>query len=200
ALPTGYFVTYGGQFESQQAATRKIGLLGLLSLVGMILVLYSHFKSMTIVTQILVNIPLALVGSVAAIYLTGGVLSVATLVGFITLTGIASRNTIMMISHYLHLLKEEGETFSKEMVIRGSLERLVPVLMTALTAGLALIPLALTKGESGKEILYPVATVILGGLLSSTLLDMVVTPAIFYRFGRSASERYVASATEEEIM
>ncbi len=199
ALPTGYFVTYGGQFESQQAATRKIALLGLLSLVGMILVLYSHFKSMTIVAQILMNIPLAMVGSVAAIYLTGGVLSVATLVGFITLTGIASRNTIMMLSHYLHLLKEEGETFSKEMVIRGSLERLVPVLMTALTAGLALIPLVLTKGQPGKEILYPVATVILGGLLSSTLLDMAVTPAIFHRFARRAAERYAAGATQEDI-
>jgi CzcA family heavy metal efflux pump len=198
-LPTGYFVSYGGQFESQQAATRQIALLALLSLAGMILVLYSHFKSLTIVTQILVNIPLAMIGSVAAIYLSGGVLSVATLVGFITLTGIASRNTIMMISHYLHLIKEEGETFSKEMVIRGSLERLVPVLMTALTAGLALIPLVLAKGQPGKEILYPVATVILGGLASSTLLDMAVTPVIFYRFGRKASERYLSHSAKEEL-
>lgn len=198
-LPTGYFVTYGGQFESQQAATRKIAFLALLSLAGMIIVLYSHFNSMTIVTQILVNIPLAMIGSVAAIYMTGGVLSVATLVGFITLTGIASRNTIMMISHYLHLLKEEGETFTKEMVIRGSLERLVPVLMTALTAGLALIPLVLAKGEPGKEILYPVATVILGGLASSTLLDMAVTPVIFYRFGRRAAEKYLAHTGKEEL-
>lgn len=198
-LPTGYFITYGGQFESQQAATRKIALLALLALAGMILVLYSHFNSMTIVTQILVNIPLAMIGSVAAIYMTGGVFSVATMVGFITLTGIASRNTIMMISHYLHLLKEEGETFTKEMVIRGSLERLVPVLMTALTAGLALIPLVLAKGQPGKEILYPVATVILGGLASSTLLDMAVTPVIFYRFGRKAAERYLAHSSEEDL-
>jgi HME family heavy-metal exporter len=192
-------VTYGGQFESQQAATRQIALLALLSLVGMILVLYSHFKSMMIVTQILINIPLAMIGSVAAVFLTGGVFSVATLVGFITLTGIASRNTIMMISHYLHLLKEEGESFSKEMVIRGSLERLVPVLMTALTAGLALVPLVLAKGEPGKEILYPVATVILGGLLSSTLLDMIVTPVIFYRYGRRATERYLTQKSKEEL-
>lgn len=199
-LPTGYFVTYGGQFESQQAATRQIALLALLSLAGMILVLYSHFKSMMIVTQILINIPLAMIGSVAAVFLTGGVFSVATLVGFITLTGIASRNTIMMISHYLHLLKEEGESFSKEMVIRGSLERLVPVLMTALTAGLALVPLVLAKGEPGKEILYPVATVILGGLLSSTLLDMIVTPVIFYRYGRRAAERYLTQKSKEELV
>jgi CzcA family heavy metal efflux pump len=198
-LPSGYFITYGGQFESQQAATRRILLLGLLSLAGMILVLYSHFNSMQIVAQILVNIPLALIGSIVAIFLTGGVLSVATLVGFITLTGIASRNTIMMISHYLHLLKEEGEPFNKEMVIRGSLERLVPVMMTALTAGLALIPLVLAKGEPGKEILYPVATVILGGLISSTLLDMIVTPAIFLKFGRNSAEKYLKHAGEKVL-
>jgi CzcA family heavy metal efflux pump len=198
-LPSGYFITYGGQFESQQAATRRILLLGLLSLAGMILVLYSHFNSMQIVAQILINIPLALVGSIVAIFLTGGVLSVATLVGFITLTGIASRNTIMMISHYLHLLKEEGETFNQEMVIRGSLERLVPVLMTALTAGLALIPLVLAKGQPGKEILYPVATVILGGLISSTFLDMAVTPAIFFKFGRKSAEKYMKHTEESGL-
>ncbi len=197
-LPTGYFVTYGGQFESQQSATRLIALLSLLSLAGMFLVLFAHFRSVPIVLQILLNIPLALVGSVVAIFLSGGTFSVATLVGFITLTGIASRNTIMMISHYLHLMAEEGETFSKSMIVRGSLERLVPVLMTALTAGLGLIPLVLAKGQPGKEILYPVATVILGGLVSSTLLDMVVTPAVFHRFGRRSAERYLSRKTRRE--
>ena len=196
-LPTGYFITYGGQFESQQSATRLIGILSLFSLAAMFLVLYAHFRSVPIVLQILLNIPLALIGSVVAIFLTGGTFSVASLVGFITLTGIASRNTIMMVSHYLHLMKEEGESFDMHMVVRGSLERLVPVLMTALTAGLALIPLVLAKGEPGKEILYPVATVILGGLISSTLLDTIVTPAVFYRFGRRSAEKYMAGVSEQ---
>ncbi len=196
-LPTGYFITYGGQFESQQSATRLIGILSLFSLAAMFLVLYAHFRQVAIVLQILLNIPLALIGSVVAIFLTGGTLSVASMVGFITLTGIASRNTIMMISHYLHLMKEEGEVFDAKMVVRGSLERLVPVMMTALTAGMALIPLIMSKGESGKEILYPVATVIVGGLVSSTLLNTIVTPAVFYRFGRKSAEKYLASSSEE---
>ena len=191
-LPTGYFVEYGGQFQAQREATRLIAFLSLFSVAGMFLVLYSHFRSVPITLQILINIPLALIGSVAAVYLTGGTFSVASLVGFITLTGIASRNTIMMISHYLHLMKHEGEVFGEAMVVRGSLERLVPVLMTALTAGLALIPLVLAKGQPGKEILYPVATVILGGLISSTLLDMVVTPAVFLSYGRRSAERYAS--------
>lgn len=190
-IPESYFITYGGQFESQQSASRLILLLGALSLIAIFIVLYSHFKSIFIAFQIMLNVPMALIGSVIAVYISDGILSVATLVAFITLCGIASRNGIMMISHYLHLMQHEGETFSKEMVIRGSLERLVPVLMTALTAGLALIPLVLSKGEPGKEILHPVAVVILGGLISSTLLDMVVTPSVFFRFGKKSAEHYL---------
>ncbi|GAB3219961.1 efflux RND transporter permease subunit [Spirosoma arcticum] len=189
-LPTGYFVQYGGQFESQQQATNLIGLLSIFSILGIFLVLYSHFKSSRIVLQIMLNVPLALIGSVVAVMLTGGTFSVATLVGFITLTGIASRNGIMMISHYIHLIEQEGETFSDQMIIRGSLERLVPVLMTALVAALALIPLTLDASAAGKEILYPVATVILGGLLSSTLLDIIVTPVVFHQFGKRALATY----------
>jgi HME family heavy-metal exporter len=189
-LPEGYFVQYGGQFESQKSASKLILFLSIFSIIGIFLVLYSHFKSTQITLQIMLNIPLALIGSVIAVLLTGGTFSVATMVGFITLTGIASRNGIMMISHYIHLMEHEGETFSKQMIIRGSLERLVPVLMTALVAALALIPLTLDAQASGKEILYPVATVILGGLISSTLLDMIVTPVVFYTFGEKAMKKY----------
>ncbi len=198
-LPEGYFLQYGGQFESQQSASKLILLLSIFSIAGIFLVLYSHFKSSRMVLQIMLNVPLALIGSVVAVMLTGGTFSIATLVGFITLTGIASRNGIMMISHYIHLVEHEGEKFSKEMIIRGSLERLVPVLMTALTAALALVPLTLDPQASGKEILYPVATVILGGLVSSTLLDMIVTPVVFYKFGEKALQTYFKNAKTEEF-
>jgi HME family heavy-metal exporter len=190
SLPQGYYLEYGGQYEAQQAGSRIIAILSLFSLAGIFLVLYFHFRSWRIVLQIMLNIPLALVGSVVAVWLTGGVFSLATLVGFITLTGISSRTGIMIISHYLHLMEHEGEVFDRKMIIRGSLERLVPVLMTALVAALALIPLTLDAQAPGKEILYPVATVILGGLLSSTLLDIAVTPAVFSLFGKRASGEY----------
>ena len=198
-LPSGFYVQYGGQFESQQEASKLIGLLSIFALAGIFLVLYSHFKSSRIVLQIMLNVPLALIGSVIAVILTGGTFSIATLVGFITLTGIASRNGIMMISHYIHLIEQEGETFSAQMIIRGSLERLVPVLMTALVAALALIPLTLDAQASGKEILYPVATVILGGLISSTLLDMIVTPVVFYQFGEKALATYFKNKKQQEF-
>ena len=171
--------------------------LGAASLLGIFLVLYAHFRSTVLALQIMLNVPLALIGSLWAIWLTERTLSVATMIAFITLCGIASRNGIMMISHYIHLMREEGESFSEKMVIRGSLERLVPVLMTALTAALALIPLLLSKGQPGKEILYPVAVVIVGGLFSSTLLDIVVTPAVFLRFGKHAAEKLIALEKED---
>ncbi len=199
-FPDGYYLEYGGQFESQQKASRLILMLGILSLLGIFLVLYGHFKSSFIAFQIMLNIPMALIGSLVAIFLSDRTFSVASLVAFITLCGIASRNGIMMISHYLHLMKFEGEKFSKEMVIRGSLERLVPVLMTALTAALALIPLLLSAGQPGKEILHPVAVVIVGGLLSSTLLDMIVTPTVFFRFGRHSAEKSLTEESEITLL
>ena len=177
--PAGAWISVGGQFERQREATRAIALLSLLSLAGMYAVLFAHFQSHRLAIQVMLNIPMALIGAVAAIWISGQPLSVATLVGFVTLCGIASRNTILMITHYRHLVENEGEPFGPEMVARGSVERLVPVLMTALCAGLALLPLAFAGGDPGKEILTPVAQVILGGLISSTLLDIVVTPGIY---------------------
>ena len=181
-LPSGYFVTYGGQFEAQQQATRVIGLLSLVALVMMYMILYNYFRVHRIVVCILMNIPLATIGAVAIIWFTTKTFSIASLMGFITLTGISLRNGIMMINHYIHLMREEGETFSKKMIVRGSLERLVPVLMTATTAALGLIPLALAAHQPGKEILQPMAVVMLAGLVSSTILDIIYTPAFFWRW------------------
>ena len=195
-LPPGFFVTYGGQFESQASASKLIAILSIFSLVGMFVVLYAHFRSAMFAAQIMLNIPLAFIGAVAGVVLMGGVFSIATMVGFITLTGIAARNGIMMISHYLHLMEFEGEKFDQHMIVRGTQERLVPVLMTALTAGLALIPLVLGAGQPGREILHPVAVVIFSGLFSSTLLDFVVTPLVFAKFGRRSAEKYLR--TEED--
>ncbi len=177
-FPTGYYVVYGGQFESEQAASRTISLLGGMVVAGIFLLLFLAFRSVRNALLIMVNLPLALIGGVIAVYLGSGILSVASLVGFITLFGIATRNGIMMISHYEHLRTVEGAEFN-DAVVRGSMERLSPVLMTALCAGLALIPLVLAGGEPGNELQAPMGVVILGGLLSSTALNMLVVPALY---------------------
>ena len=196
SLPPGTTADVGGQHEAQREAARSIGALAGLSLLGMYAVLYGLLRSHVLVAQVLINVPLALVGSVAALWWTGQPLSVATMVGFVTLCGIATRNTILMISHYVHLAAEEGLPFGPELVLRGSLERLVPVVMTALAAGIALVPLALSAGQPGKELLTPVAQVILGGLLSSTLLDLLVTPTLFLRYGQPGLVRLVAARAD----
>jgi Cu/Ag efflux pump CusA len=139
--------------------------------------------------QVMVALPMAMIGAVGAIVLTRQTLTVASLVGFISLCGIATRNGILLLDHYLHLVEREGETWSKSMIVRGGLERLAPVLMTALTAGIGLVPLAMSAGEPGKEILYPVATVIIGGLLTSTLAEFLIRPALFWTFIRNAAKR-----------
>jgi Cu/Ag efflux pump CusA len=174
--------------------------LAALTFLLMTFLLHAHFKSVGLVAQVMLNIPLAFMGAVFLTWLMVGTISIATLVGLITLAGIASRNTIMMISHYLHLLRHEGEQFDRKMIVRGSLERLVPVTMTALTAALALVPLALSPNEPGKEILYPVAVAILGGLLSSTLLDCVVTPTVFFHFGRRSAEQWIAQQQDDDSL
>jgi CzcA family heavy metal efflux pump len=190
-FPSGYYVTYGGQFESAEDASQTIGFLSVLVLAGIVLLLMVALRSLRDALIILVNLPLALIGGVFGIFLSGGVLSVASLIGLITLFGIAARNGIMMVSHIRHLIDVEGETFERA-VRRGALERLSPILMTALCAGLALLPLVLHAGEPGSEILTPMAIVILAGLFSSTALNMIVVPALYLRFGRPVVERGVS--------
>lgn len=187
-LPAGYFLEYSGQFESQQNATNLIAVLAVVSVVGMFIVLMILFPSVRIVLQILNALPTAFIGGVLALVLTQQSLTVASLVGFISLGGIAVRNGILLVTHYIHLMKDEGEEFTQQMILRGSLERLAPVLMTALTAGIGLVPLVLGGQEPGREILYPVATVILGGLVTSTFCEFLIHPGLFWNYsGRSAT-------------
>ena len=200
-LPPGYILEYGGQFESQQSASRVIAVLFVVSLVGMLFVLYTMFKSFNLALQVMVALPMAFIGSVAALKLTDQTLTIAAMVGFISLCGIATRNGILLINHYLHLVKYEGETWSADMIARAGKERLAPVLMTCLTTGIGLVPLAMAAGETGKEILYPVATVIIGGLITSTTLEFLVRPALFWQFGmRSAKAVVDDEAAQVELV
>ena len=187
-LPEGYFITLGGQFQAQEEASRLVGLLSIVSLVLMFVVLYSRYKSTRLSALIMVNIPLALVGAVLGLWLSGQPLSVAALVGFITLAGISVRNGILKVSHYINLMRFEGENFDHKMIIRGSLERLSPVLMTALVTAFALAPLLFEAERPGTEVLHPVAVVIFSGLISSTLPDTFLTPVMFWLFGRRDAE------------
>ncbi len=189
---SGLSYSIEGQFESQVRATRLMTGLGVLSLILIFTILTTHFKSAWMAGQVMLNVPLALIGGVLAMQITQMPMTIASLLALVTLAGIASRNGIMMLSHYLHLMRFEGEKFTLEMVVRGSCERLIPVLMTALTAILALLPLLVAAGAPGKEILHPLAVVITGGLLSSTALDLVVTPMVFWKFSRKAAEQSLA--------
>ncbi len=197
SMPEGYFIEYGGQFESQQRATTLILVLAGVSVVGMFVVLMLLYPSVRIVLQILNALPTAFIGGVLALVITRQSLTVASLVGFISLGGIAVRNGILLVTHYFHLMKEEGESFTPEMVIRGSLERLAPVLMTALTAGIGLVPLVLGGQEPGREILYPVATVILGGLVTSTFCEFLIHPGLFWRFSGKDADALVHQARSD---
>jgi HME family heavy-metal exporter len=184
-MPAGYSASITGDYAAQQAATRLIAILSVISLVLIFAILYTRYSSAVLALIIMANVPLALIGSIVALWIVGGALSLATMIGFITLAGISTRNGILKISHYINLVLNEGETFGRRVIVRGSLERMTPVLMTALSAGMALIPLILGGGEPGKEILSPVALVIFGGLVSATLLDAVLTPVLFLRFGEA---------------
>jgi HME family heavy-metal exporter len=188
-FPQGYFANLEGQFQAQEEASRMMALLSAISLLLIFVVLYTRYRSGVLALIIMGNVPLALIGSVAALWIAGQPFSVASAIGFITLAGIATRNGILKISHYLNLALFEGESFGRQLVVRGTLERLTPVLMTALAAGIALVPLLIGADEPGKEILHPVAVTIIGGLISATLLDAFLTPTLFLLFGRKALER-----------
>jgi HME family heavy-metal exporter len=192
-LPEGFFTQLEGTFQAQEEATRMIGALSILSLLMIFAILYSRYRSVPLALIIMGNIPLALIGSVAALWIAGQPLSVASMIGFITLTGIAARNGILKVSHYINLALHEQLPFGRELIVRGSLDRLTPVLMTALSAGLALLPLLIDPLAPGKEILHPVAVTIFGGLVSATLLDSLLTPLLFARFGAKALDRLRAS-------
>jgi CzcA family heavy metal efflux pump len=181
-LPQGYYLQYGGQFEAQEKAAKLISGLSLVAIGAIFLLLYVALDSGRAATLVMANLPLSLIGGVVMVFLTGGTLSIASLVGFITLFGIATRNGIMLITHYQHLIEHEGLEF-KEAVVQGSMERLSPIMMTALVTGVGLIPLALGVGEPGKEIQQPMAVVILGGIVTSTILNMIVIPALYLRYG-----------------
>jgi HME family heavy-metal exporter len=191
-FPQGYTTNLEGTFQAQEEASWRIGLLSLASLAMIFIVLYSRYRSTALSLIIMGGIPLALVGSVLALTIADQPLSVASMIGFITLAGISARNGILKISHYINLALREGEPFGTGLIVRGSLQRLSPVLMTALCAGLALTPLLFGADEPGREILHPVAVTIFGGLLSATLLDTVVTPILFLMFGRKPLERLLA--------
>ena len=199
-LPAGTFISLEGQFAAQEQATRLITGLSLVSLAMVFLVLYSRYRSAVLAGVIMANIPLALIGSVVAMWVAGVSLSVASMVGFITLAGIATRNGILKVSHYINLCRDEGERFGQPMIVRGSLERLTPVLMTALVAAFALTPLLLAADAPGKEILHPVAVVIFGGLVSSTLLDTLLTPVVFWLVGERATQRLLADGDDENSL
>jgi Cu/Ag efflux pump CusA len=191
-IPDGYDVRFEGEYKAQQDATKRIALLSAAVFILIAFLLYGYFKTPFFSAQVLCDIQLAFIGGLAFTWIMLDNISIATLVGLIAVAGIASRNSILLISHYLHLMRHEGEGFSRQMVERATLERLVPVLMTALATGIALVPLVLAADAPGKEILHPIAVVIVGGLITSTLLGLGVTPAVFYAFGRRAAERSVS--------
>ncbi|MGR6431955.1 efflux RND transporter permease subunit [Rhizobium sp. PAMB 3174] len=193
-LPPGFFVSLEGTFQAQEESMRTIGLLSLISLAMVFAILYSRYRSVLFVSIIMASVPLALIGSVTALWIAGQPLSVASMIGFITLTGISTRNGILKISHYINLAIQDHMPFGRDLVVRGSLERLTPVLMTALSAGVALVPLMIDASAPGKEILHPVAITIFGGLVTATVLDTVLTPTLFLRYGRKPLERLVEQA------
>ena len=193
-----YSLKISGQFEAQEEASRVIAILSLLSLAAMLLILYMHFRSIRLAVLVLASRPIAFIGAVIYVVATNQVVSIATLVGMIALLGVSTRNAILLVDHYMNLMRHETEPFGPAMIIRAGQERAIPILMTALAAAIGLVPLALAPGQPGREILYPVATVIIGGLITSTLIDFLVTPGLFWMFGRKEAERLAAAPEPSE--
>jgi Cu/Ag efflux pump CusA len=188
-LPEGYRIEYGGQFESEAAASRTLLLTSILAIMVIFMLLYQEFKNFKLAGIILLNLPLALIGGVFSIYFTSGILSIPAIIGFITLFGIATRNGILLISHYQHM-REKGYS-REEIILKGSADRLNPILMTALSAALALIPMALQGGLPGNEIQSPMAKVILGGLLTSTLLNIYIVPIMYSVMNKQSTSKTI---------
>jgi len=185
SFPLGYHPEFLGEYAARQSSRNRLLLLAAFSLLGILVLLHVDFRSTRIVLLVALTLPFALIGGVAGAFLSGGVLSLGSLVGFVTVLGIAARNGIMLISHYRHLENNEGMVFGRELVLRGAEERLAPILMTAACAALALLPLVLKGNVPGHEIEYPMAVVILGGLATSTLLNLFLMPSLYAWFGRS---------------
>jgi Cu/Ag efflux pump CusA len=184
AFERGYHPEFLGEYAARQESRNRLFAIAGLSLLGILLILHSDFQSARVAALVFVSLPFALIGGVGAAFATGGVLSLGSLVGFVTVLGIAARNGIMLASHYRHLEAEEGETFSRHLALRGAEERLAPILMTALATGLALAPIVAGGLRPGQEIEHPMAVVILGGLVTSTMLNLFLMPALYWRFGR----------------
>jgi Cu/Ag efflux pump CusA len=186
SFPAGHHPEILGEYAARAKAQDRLFALALLSLLGIAIVLYADFRSARVAGFIMATLPFALVGGVAGVAATGGVVSLGSLVGFVTVLGIAARNGIMLVSHFRHLERDEGMSFGAALVVRGATERVVPILMTALATGLALVPLVISGNRPGNEIEHPMAVVILGGLVTSTVLNLLVVPALYLRWGRSA--------------
>jgi Cu/Ag efflux pump CusA len=193
-FPLGYHPELLGEYAERQAAQDRLLLFAVVAAIGVFLLLQAAFGSTRLATLSFLTLPSALVGGLLAVYVSGGVISLGSLVGFFTVLGIAARNGIMMINHFQHLEREEGETFGPALVIRGARERLSPILMTALATGLALVPLAIAGDLPGHEIEHPLAVVIIGGLVTSTLLNLFILPPLYLRFGRNKDRRTNAGA------
>ena len=186
-LPALVTLSFEGTYKSEKETSERLALVFIVGIIMIFAVLYHAFRSIPIVFLVMTNIPTVLIGGMIGVWITGGVVNMAHLIGFISLAGIVSRNGIMLIGRAILLVRTEGMTFSPETIVRATLDRVVPVLMTSLVTALALIPLLLSGGNPGKEILHPLAVVIFGGLISSTMISLFLTPALFYRFGRKAT-------------